>query len=156
MSKGGYIRIYFGFCGVVVHFLGNSRQWWIYFGWWWMVVDIFWPVVGGGGHIVAAGGWWWMLVGGGGHILYGGGSWQVVVGGGIVQSNPYKTSLHSLTNIIVTLTEGNTVCEGTLLSFYYFILLKVLYLRSILRSTFSNSAHTLQIPNKISKKYTAV
>ena len=25
MSKGGYIWIYFGFCGVVVDFLGNGR-----------------------------------------------------------------------------------------------------------------------------------
>ena len=61
MSKRGYISIYFGFCGVVVHFLGNGRQWWIYIGWWWVVVDVFWLVVGGvggGGHILASGGWW--------------------------------------------------------------------------------------------------
>ena len=47
MSKGGYIRIYFGFCCVVVHFVGGGGWWCIYFGWWWMVV--------GGGR------WWWAV-----------------------------------------------------------------------------------------------
>ena len=80
MSKGGYVWIYFGFCGVVVHFLVIGRYssvyilaggewWWMYFGWWckvvddggwwWVVVDIFWLVVDGGG-------WWWNVVGRGG------------------------------------------------------------------------------------------
>ena len=45
MSKGGYIRIYFGFCWVVV----------------------------GGGYILAGSGWWWMVVGGGEYVLAGGG-----------------------------------------------------------------------------------
>ena len=61
MSKRGYTRIYFGFCGVAVHF---------------------WEMVGSGGYILAGGGWWWMLVGGGEHILAGGGWWWMVVGGG--------------------------------------------------------------------------
>ena len=80
MSKRGYISIYFGFCGVVVYFLGNGRQWWIYFGWWWVVLDIFWLVVGGGGWwwLVAVDIFWLLVVGSGGHILAAGGWWWVV------------------------------------------------------------------------------
>ena len=51
------IYIYFGFCWVVVHFLGGGGWWWIYLagGGWWM---------DGGEHIlvgwvvVDVGGWW--------------------------------------------------------------------------------------------------
>ena len=82
MSKGGHIRIYFDFCGVVVHFLGNGRQWWISFGWWWVVVDIFWLVVGGGGWRWTYFGWWWVLVDGGWWWTYFGCWWVVVDGGG--------------------------------------------------------------------------
>ena len=42
MSKGGYIRKFFGK--------------------WQVVVDIFWLVVGGGGYIFAVGEWWWVVV----------------------------------------------------------------------------------------------
>ena len=41
MSKGGYIWIYFGFCGEVVGSGGYS----------------FWEMVGSGGYILAGGGW---------------------------------------------------------------------------------------------------
>ena len=68
MSKRGYTRIYFGFCGVAVHFwemVGSGGYILAGGGWWWVVVNIFWLVVGGGGWswvVVGRSGWWHSLV----------------------------------------------------------------------------------------------
>ena len=80
--KKSNISIYFDFCWVVAHFLGDGGCWWMYCGWWWVVV-------GCDGYILAGGGGWWWIYFGWWRVVVGGdgcwwiyfGWWWVVVGG---------------------------------------------------------------------------